>query len=122
LLTVPEIEGALGAGVEQGGFGEDLAGHCTYSLGGDVGAGVVQIILQDPLNCNAVMKALASDSLEGTNAVRVDLGDGGLYVQDSQVVFTIGGGCAAVGGSKSGVNLGQEMLVALATKVAARLG
>lgn len=122
LLTVPEIEAVLGSGVEQGGFGDDLSGRCTYSLAGDVGAGVVQIILQDPLECNAVMKALAADSLEGTNAVRVDLGDGGLYVQDSQVVFTAGGGCVAVGGSKSGVNLGQEMLVALASKVAARVG
>jgi hypothetical protein len=122
LLTVPEIEAALGSGVEQGGFGDDLPGRCTYSLGGDVGAGVVQIVLQDPLECNAVMRALAADSLEGTNAVRVDLGDGGLYVPDSQVVFTTGGGCVAVGGSKSGVNLGQEMLVALATKVAARVG
>lgn len=122
LLTVPEIEVALGSGVEQGGFGEDLPGRCTYSVGGDVGAGVVQIILEDPLECNAVMKALASDSLGGVNAVRVALGDGGLYQMDSQVVFTTGGGCAAVGGSKGGVSLGQEMLVALATKVLARVG
>lgn len=122
LLTVPEIETALGSGVEQGGFGDDLPGRCTYSLGGDVGAGVVQIILQDPLECNAVMKVLAEDSLAAINAVPVDLGDGGLYVQDSQVVFTTGGGCVAVGGSDSGVNLGQEALVALATKVAARVG
>ncbi len=122
LLTVPEIEVALGSGVEQGGFGEDLAGRCTYSVGGDVGAGVVQIILEDPLECNAVMKALAADSLDGINAVRVDLGDGGLYAKDSDVVFTTGGGCVAVGGSKAGVNLGHDMLVALATKVAARVG
>jgi hypothetical protein len=122
LLTVPEIEVALGSDVEQGGFGEDLPGRCTYSVGGDVGAGVVQIILEDPLECNAVMKALASDSLGGVNAVRVDLGDGGLYQMDSQVVFTTGGGCAAVGGSNGGVGLSQEMLVALATKVLARVG
>ena len=122
LLTLPEIEGALGTGVEQGGFGDDLPGRCTYSIGGDVGAGVVQITLQDPLECNAVLKALAADSLDGTNAVRVDLGDGALYLKDSQVVVTTGGGCVAVGGSKSGVSLGQEMLVALATKVLARVG
>ncbi len=121
LLTVPELEAALGSGVEQGGFGTDLPGRCTYSLGGDVGAGVVQIILQDPLECNAVLKALASGSLEGTNAVRVDVGDGGLYLQDSQVAFSINGGCVAVGGSKGGVNLGQEKLVALASLVAGRV-
>jgi hypothetical protein len=122
LLTVPEIEVALGSGVEQGGFGEDLAGRCTYSLGGDVGAGVVQIILQDPLECNAVMKAMASDSLDGVDAERIDLGDGGLYLRYGQAVFTTGGGCVAVGGSKAGVNLGQEMLLSLAAKVAARIG
>jgi hypothetical protein len=121
LLTVPEMEAVLGSGVEQGGFGNDLPGRCTYSLGGDVGAGVVQIILQDPLECNPVMKALASGSLQGTNAVRVDVGDGGFYIQDAQVVFTIHGGCVAVGGSKSGVNLGQEKLVALASAVAGRV-
>ena len=121
LLTVPEIEAVLGNGVEQGGFGNDLLGRCTYSLGGDVGAGVVQIILQDPLECNAVLKALASGSLEGTNAVRVDVGDGGLYLQESQVAFSIHGGCVAVGGSKGGVNLGQEKLVALASAVAGRV-
>ncbi len=122
LLTVPEIEAALGSGVEQGGFGEDLPGRCTYSVGGDVGAGVVQISLQSPLECNAVLKALAADSLDGTNAVRVDVGDGGLYLQDSQVVFTTAGGCVAVGGSTGGVNLGQETLVALATSALARVG
>jgi hypothetical protein len=121
LLTVPEMEAVLGSGVEQGGFGNDLPGRCTYSLGGDVGAGVVQITLQDPLECNPVMKALASGSLQGTNAVPVDVGDGGFYVQDAQVVFTIHGGCVAVGGSKSGVNLGQEKLVALANAVAGRV-
>ncbi|MEY2446072.1 MAG: hypothetical protein QOE00_2652 [Ilumatobacteraceae bacterium] len=122
LLTVPEIEVALGSGVEQGGFGQDLPGRCTYSVAGDVGAGVVQIILEDPLECNAVLKALASNSLAGSNAVRVEIGDGGLYAKDSDVVFTTGGGCVGVGGSKAGVNLGQEMLVSLATKVAERVG
>ena len=122
LLTVAEIEVVLGSGVEQGGFGDDLPGRCTYSLGGDVGAGVVQIVLQDPLNCNAVMKALDSGSLAGSNATPVDLGDGGFYVQDGEVVFTTGGGCVAVGGSKGGINLGPEKLVAFATQVFGRVG
>jgi hypothetical protein len=121
LLTVPEIETVLGSGVEQGGFGEDLPGRCTYSVGGDVGAGVVQIILQTPLECNAVMKALADDSFAPTDAVHIDLGDGGFILQ-TQVVFTTGGGCVAVGGSDSGVTLDRETLVALATKVAGRVG
>ncbi len=121
LLTIPEMEAALGNGVEQGGFGDDLPGRCTYSKGGDVGAGVVLITLQDPLECNAVLKALASDSLGGTNAVRVDVGDGGLYLTGGQVVFTIHGGCVAVGGSKGGVNVGKEMLVTWASAIAGRV-
>ena len=121
LLTVPEIEAALGSGVEQGGFGDDLPGRCTYSKGGDVGAGVVQITLQDPLECNVVLKALSSGSPAATGAVRVDIGDGGFYLQSSQVVFAINGGCVAVGGSKGGVNLGQEKLVTLASLVAGRV-
>ncbi len=121
LLTVPEMEAVLGSGVEQGGFGADLPGRCTYSRGGDVGSGVVQITLQDPLTCNAVMKALASGSLEGTNATRVDVGDGGFYVEDSYAVFTIHGGCVAIGGSKRGINLGRDKLVSLAIAAAARV-
>jgi hypothetical protein len=121
LLTIPEMETALGNGVEQGGFGDDLPGRCTYSKGGDVGAGVVLITLQDPLECNAVLKALASDSLGGTNAVRVDVGDGGLYLAAGQLVFTIHGGCVAVGGSKGGVNVGKEMLVTWASAIAGRV-
>lgn len=121
LLTVPEMEAALGSGVEQGGFGKDLPGRCTYSKGGDVGAGVVLITLQDPLECNAVLKALASGSLEGTNAERVDVGDGGLYLTGGQVVFTIHGGCVAVGGSRAGVNVGKEILLTWASAVAGRV-
>jgi hypothetical protein len=121
LLTVPEMEAVLGSGVEQSGFGADLPGRCTYSRGGDVGSGVVQITLQDPLTCNVVMKALASGSLEGTNATPVDIADGGLFIQDSYAVFTIHGGCVAIGGSKHGINLGQEKLVSLATAAASRV-
>ena len=122
LLTVPEMEAVLGSGVEQGGFGADLPGRCTYSRGGDVGSGVVQITLQDPLTCNVVMKAMASGSLQGTNATPVDIADGGLFIQDSYAVFTIHGGCVAIGGSKHGINLGQDKLVSLATAAAARVG
>lgn len=122
LLTVPEMEAVLGSGVEQGGFGTDLPGRCTYSRGGDIGSGVVQITLQDPLTCNVVMKALASSSLEGTNATRVDIADGGLFIKDSYAVFTIHGGCVAIGGSKHGINLGQDNLVSLATAAAGRVG
>ncbi|MEP7202876.1 MAG: hypothetical protein ABI894_09720 [Ilumatobacteraceae bacterium] len=120
LLTIPEIEAVLGSGVEQGGFGDDLPGRCTYSLGGDVGAGVVQITLRDPLECNVVMKAMESDSL-GATAERIDVGDGGIYVEEADATFTIHGGCAGVGGSAGGVNLGHDVLIALATKIAARL-
>ncbi|MEO5724203.1 MAG: hypothetical protein ABIQ39_02865 [Ilumatobacteraceae bacterium] len=121
LLTVPEMEAVLGSGVEQGGFGTDLPGRCTFSRGGDIGSGVVQITLQDPPTCNVVMKALASGSLEGTNATRIDVGDGGLFIKDSYAVFTIHGGCVAIGGSKHGINLGQEKLVSLATAAAGRV-
>ena len=122
LLTADEIEGAIGPGAELGGFGKDLPGRCTHSVHGDVGAGVVAVVLEDPLNCAALLRALGSSSLEGTNAVRVDVGDGGVYVQDADVQFSIGGGCVSVGGSTRGVNLGQDKLVALATAVATRIG
>ena len=121
LLTVPEIEAALGSGVVQGGFGDDLPGRCTYSRNGDVGSGVVQITLQDPMTCNVIMDALATGSMNGSDAVRIDVGDGGLFIPDAYAVFVTHGGCVAVGGSKHGINLGQEISVSLATAAAARL-
>jgi hypothetical protein len=122
LLTVPEIEDSIGSGVERGGFGEDLPGHCTYSIGGDVGAGVVVIRIEDPTDCGVLLRALSAGSLDGTNAVRVDVGDGGVFVADADVQFSIGGGCVSLAGSRAGENLGQEALVALAQLAAPRVG
>ncbi len=120
LLTIPEMEAVLGSGVEQGGFGVDLPGRCTYSRFGDVGSGVVQITQQDPPTCNVVMTALASDSLDAS-ATRIDVGDGGLFIQDAAAVFVIHGGCVAIAGSKHGTNLGQDALVSLATIAVSRV-
>jgi hypothetical protein len=123
LLTVAEIEAAIGPGVERGGFGDDLPGRCTYSIRGDVGAGVVGISIDQPYLCGPLLQALDADSLDPANAVRVDIGDGGVLEQHAgSVQFAIGQGCVGIVGSNSGQPLGQDALVALATSAAGRLG
>lgn len=123
LLTLPEIEAAIGSGVERGGFGKDLPGRCTYSIGGDVGAGVVGISLDEPFLCGPLLQALDAGSLDATNAVRVDVGDGGVFEKNAgSIQFAVGGGCVGIVGSTGGVSLGQDALVALATSAATRVG
>lgn len=121
LLTVPEIEAAIGSGVEQGGFGEDQAGRCTYSVGGDVGAGVVGIGLGDPLVCNALRRAI--DSGGTATGVLVDVGQGGIVASDGGALdFLVGGGCVSITGSDGGDPLDENALVTLATTAAKRVG
>ncbi len=48
--------------------------------------------------------------------------DVGAFVTNGSVYFSIGGGCASVGGSKRSVNLRQDVSVTLAKAVAARIG
>ncbi len=123
LLTVPEIEVAIGRGVERGGFGDDLPGRCTYSRGGDVGAGVVQISVDEPLMCGVLLQALDAGSLDPANAVRVDVGDGAIFEKNAgNIQVSVGGGCLGINGSTGGDPLGQDALVALATSAVGRIG
>jgi hypothetical protein len=123
LLTVSEIEAAIGSGVERGGLGDDAPGRCTYSRGGDVGTGVVGISVDEPYLCEPLLKALDSGSLDASKAVRVAVGDGGVFEpQAGSLQFAIGGGCVGIVGSKHGKSLGQDALVALATSAAGRVG
>jgi hypothetical protein len=119
LLTVAEIEAVVGPGVEQGGFGKDLPGRCTYSVGGDVGAGVVAISLEDPLVCAALQRAV--DSGSAGQAVPIDVGEGGFVETYGTVEFLVGGGgCVSISGSTDGQSLSQEALISLATTAAPR--
>jgi hypothetical protein len=123
LLTVPEIEGGIGSGVVRGGFGEDLPGRCTYSIGGDVGAGVVGISVDEPYLCGPLLQALESGSLDPSSAVRVDVGDGGVVEPKAgSIQFAVGGGCVGIVGSDAGKPLGQDVLVSLATAASGRVG
>jgi hypothetical protein len=123
LLTVPEIEVAVGPGVEHGGFGDDTPGRCTYSVRGDVGAGVVGIAVDEPLMCEALLRALDAGSLDPANAVRVDVGDGAIFEKNAgSIQVSVGGGCLGITGSTGGESLGQEALVALATSAVDRVG
>ncbi len=121
LLTIPEMEAAIGSGVEQGGFGEDQPGRCTYSIGGDVGAGVVGISLGIPLLCDALERAIdAGGTASGTV---VDVGAGGIVATEGgSIQFLIGKGCIDVGGSDGGDPLDQDALVTLANAAAGRVG
>ncbi len=95
LLTIPEMEAAIGS-VELGGLEDNNPATCTYSIGGDVGAGVVSITIGEPFFCSALERALDAGSLEGTNAVAVEFGDGGIVERDGGTIqFAIGGGCIA---------------------------
>ena len=121
LLTVAEIEAVVGPGVEQGGFGQDLPGRCTYSVGGDVGAGVVAISLEDPLVCAALQRAV--DSGSAGQAVKIDVGEGGFVETYGTVEFLTGGGrCVSISGSTHGDSLSQDALISLATTAAPRTG
>lgn len=121
LLTIPEMEVAIGPGVEQGGFGEDLAGRCTYSIGGDVGAGVVAISLPEPLVCAAIQRAI--DDGGSANGVVVDVGEGGIVEPEGGIIqFLVGGGCVGIGGSAEGESLDQDTLTTLAMAAAGRIG
>lgn len=123
LLTIPEMEAAIGSGVERGGFGEDPPGRCNYSRGGDVGAGAVGITNGDPLTCAALQRALDGGSLDETNAVRVDVGDGGIVERDGGIIqFAIGGGCISISAGTGGVGIDQDALVTLAKAAAGRVG
>jgi hypothetical protein len=123
LLTVPEIEVAIGSGVERGGFGEDRPGRCTYSIGGDVGVGVVAVAVDEPFLCGPLLQALDAGALDATNAFRVDIGDGGVFEQNAgSIQFAVGGGCVGIVGSSGGESLAQDALVALATAAAGRVG
>ena len=122
LLTIPEMEAAVGSGIERGGFGQDPPGRCNYSLGGDVGRGAVGITNGDPLLCNALRHALDAGSV-GADAVKVDVGDGGIVGRDAgPIQFVIGGGCISISASNHGKSLGREPLVALAKAAAGRVG
>ena len=121
LLTLPEMEAAIGSGVEHGGFGDDLAGRCTYSIGGDVGAGAIAISLGDPLLCAAIHRAI--DSGGSAKGVLVDIGQGGIVDSDGGFIqFLVGGGCVGISGSAEGESLPQDVLVTLATAAAGRVG
>jgi hypothetical protein len=120
LLTLPEMEAAIGSGVERGGFGEDLPGRCTYSVRGDVGAGVVAISLGEPLVCAAIQRAIDSGSAQ---VVVVDVGQGGIVEADGGTIeFLAGGGCVSITGSAEGASLSQDILVTLAAAAAGRVG
>ncbi len=121
LLTIPEMEAAIGAGVERGGFGVDPPGRCNYSIGGDVGAGAVGITNGDPLLCAALQRALDSGPTGGSKAVAVDVGDGG-FVDGGTIQFAIGGGCISITAGNSGEGIDQEALVTLAKAAAGRVG
>jgi hypothetical protein len=120
LLTVGEIEAAIGSGVEHGGFGEDLPGRCTYSIGGDVGAGVVAISIEDPVICTAIQNAL-DNGLSGAQT-KVDVGQGGVADGSGLVQFLVAGGCVGIGGSTGGESLPVDSLVTLAKAAAPRAG
>lgn len=120
LLTVAEIEVAVGPGVERGGFGEDLPGRCTYSVGSDVGAGVVAISLEDPLVCAAIQRAIDSGGAE--QMVVVDVGQGGIVESYGTIGFLVGGGCVSISGSTEGASLSEDVLVTLAKAAAQRIG
>lgn len=123
LLTIPEMEAAVGSGIERGGFGEDPPGRCNYSRGGDVGAGVVGITNGDPLTCSALQRGLDAGSFDDTNAVKVDVGDGGFVERDGGTIqFLIGGGCISISASNSGVGIDQDALLILANAAAGRVG
>ncbi len=121
LLTAAEMEAALGAPVEQGGFGEDLPNRCTHSVGGDVGSGVVGVSLEDPLFCVALERAI--DAGGTASGLIVDVGGGGIVAADGGTIqFLVGGGCVGISASNSGVGLDQATLVSLATAAAGRIG
>jgi hypothetical protein len=123
LLTLAEIEAAIGSGATRGGFGTDLPGRCTFSIGGDVGAGVVAISNDDPLTCSALQRALDAGSLEGTGSIRVDVGNGGVAERaGGSVSFAVGGGCLAIHASTRGVGLSSDAMVVLAKAAAGRVG
>ena len=123
LLTIPEMEAAIGSGVERGGFSSDAAGSCTFSIDGDVGAGAVDITNEDPLTCRALQSALNAGTLDATNAVKIDVGDGGIYERNAgNIQFAIGGGCLTISASNSSEPLGQDALVTLAKAAAGRIG
>lgn len=93
--TQPPRPAAIGS-VELGGLEDNNPATCTYSIGGDVGAGVVSITIGEPFFCSALERALDAGSLEGTNAVAVEFGDGGIVERDGGTIqFAIGGGCIA---------------------------
>ena len=122
LLTIPEMEAAIGSGVEQGGFGEDQPGRCTYSIGGDVGAGSVGVTVGDPLTCDALNRALdAADDSAGVEVI--DVGEGGIVQPDASTVsFSIGGGCINIVAGNSGRPIERNALVDLAEAAAGRVG
>lgn len=123
LLTIPEMEAAIGSGVERGGFSSDAPGSCTFSIGGDVGAGTVHITNEDPLTCRALQSALDAGALDGTNAVKIDVGDGGIYERNAgHVQFAVGRGCISISASNRGDPLGKDALVTLAKAAAGRIG
>lgn len=123
LLTIPEMEEAIGAGVERGGFGKDPPGRCNYSIGGDVGAGAVGITNGDPLLCAALQRAIDAGPTGRSNDVAVDVGDGGIVDAEGGLIqFAIGGGCISITAGESGVGIDQEALVALAEAAAGRAG
>ncbi|MCU1400963.1 MAG: hypothetical protein JWN62_4072 [Acidimicrobiales bacterium] len=120
LLTPAEMEAAVGKGLERGGLGTDLPGRCTYSVGGDLGVGVVAISVQDPLVCTAVKKAV--DSGADPQSKVVDVGDGGVVGQGGTIDFLLGGGCVRITASIKGRSLAPDSLVMLATAAAGRVG
>ncbi len=123
LLTIAEMESAIGSGVEEGGLEDDNPASCTFSIGGsDVGAGVIGISAEHPLTCAAILRALDSGSLDGTNSVKVDVGDGGVAERDGGTIqFAIGGGCIGIRASTSGVGIDQAGMVKLAEAAAGRV-
>ena len=122
LLTIPEMETAIGSGVERGGFSVDTPGSCTFSIGRDVGAGAVKITNADPSLCSALQKALDAGSLDKANAIAVVVGDGGIFEKAAgNLQFSIGGGCISIVASHHGKPLDQNALTTMATAAAGRV-
>ena len=62
-------------------------------------------------------------TLDGANAIAVDVGDGGVHERAAgNPQFSIGGGCICIVASRHGKPLGQNALTTMATAAAGRVG
>lgn len=122
LLTLAEMSTALGdRDVEEGGLDPVPPGRCTFSVGGDIGAGVVSISVSDPMTCAAVRRALGSSNA-GADSVRVDVGDGGFVAMaGGHIDFAVAKGCIKISASIHGRSLDPAPLLVLARAAAGRV-